>query len=308
MIDVHKKIHETKTLVAPNLDYEKSKPFDPIPIVADAINSKAWLICFDEFQVTDIADAMILKRLFTQLFDNGTVVVATSNRPPDDLYKNGLQRSNFLPFIPILKSRCQVLSLDSGIDYRLRISSNETKYFVNNDEAVDEIFKYLCSRETDCVRPRTFNIQERNVSFQKTCGRILDATFDELCNRPLGANDYLLLTQFFHTVIIRDFPQLTLSSRSQTRRFITMIDTFYDNKVRVVINAQVPLKDLFLRQKPDNLHLSDENRMLMDDLKVSQEDATANVFTGDEEIFAFDRTSSRLAEMQTKEYWDRTKV
>lgn len=305
MVGVHEKIHDTKREVVRDFSERQAKPFDPIPPVASRISDRAWLICFDEFQVTDIADAMILKRLFTQLFDNGIVMVATSNRSPDDLYKHGLQRSNFVPFIQVLKDHCEVISLDSGIDYRLKGSTSKSNYFVKNEHKLDPIepiFKFLCSKENDVVRSRTFTIQSRDVSFGKACGGVLDTSFEELCDRPLGANDYLHLAQFFHTIIIRDVPQMSLKNRSSTRRFITLIDAFYDNKVKVVLTADVPIKDLFLRQK-DNEGISDADRMLMDDLKIGKDDANANIFTGDEEIFAFDRTLSRLTQMQTDDYW-----
>ncbi|CAL7942966.1 unnamed protein product [Xylocopa violacea] len=208
----------------------------------------------------------------------------------------------------VLKNYCIVNSLDSNIDYRLRTGlSDEKLYFIKGKDAtsdVDKVFKYLCSKENDTVRPRTISIRGRNVTFERTCGQVLDSTFDELCNRPLGASDYLELSQAFHTVIIRDVPQLNFRLKSQTRRFITLIDTLYDNKVRVVISATVPHTELFVAQGESEY--TDEKRMLMDDLKISRESENykSNLFTGEEELFAFDRTVSRLSEMQTTQYWE----
>lgn len=310
MTDVHTKIHDIKSKHVRDASNSKPQPFDPIKPVAELITEDSWLICFDEFQVTDIADAMILKRLFTYLFNNGVIVVATSNRAPDDLYKNGLQRSNFVPFIGVLKHHCNVVTLDSGVDYRTAALKGESKHYFDKslgdaNASMDKLFKVLCSQENDMIRPKTFTHFGRNITFAKTCGQVLDSTFEELCDRPHGASDFLQISQFFHTVLIRDVPQLNLKLKSQTRRFITLIDTLYDNRVRLVVSADVPYKFLFSNEKPDDMHTSDEHRMLMDDLKITKEssDASSNIFTGEEEAFAFERTVSRLAEMQSAEYW-----
>lgn len=136
---------------------------------------------------------------------------------------------------------------------------------------VDAIFKVLCSQENDVVRTKTFTHFGRNITFERTCGQVLNTSFNELCDRELAASDYLQLAQYFHTIIIRSVPQLNLKKKSQTRRFITLIDSLYDHRIRVVISAAVPLDYLFSEEKPSDMYTSDEHRALMDDLKMSKD-------------------------------------
>ncbi|CAG13203.1 unnamed protein product [Tetraodon nigroviridis] len=228
---------------------------------------------FAPIQVTDIADAMILKQLFENLFLNGVVVVATSNRPPEDLYKHGLQRVNFVPFIAVLQKYCETLRLDSGIDYRKRNQPSAGKlYFLSSEPdaeaTLDRMFEEMAFTQNDITRPRVLNVHNRKVRLNKACGTVADCTFEELCDRPLGASDYLEMSRLFDTVFIRHIPRLTLNQKTQARRLITLVDALYDHKVRVVILADHPLEDIFIQDQGDPGH--DESHVLMDDLGLKR--------------------------------------
>ncbi|XP_058470044.1 lactation elevated protein 1 homolog B isoform X2 [Solea solea] len=304
MLDIHQRIHRRKQSL-PKRTLGKMFTYDPISPVAMEIGNETCLLCFDEFQVTDVADAMILKQLFETLFKTGVVVVATSNRPPDDLYKNGLQRDTFLPFIDVLKGYCHTVSLNGGIDYRRldKATSGKLYYLAEEPGAevfLDELFKELASTQKSVTGPRMLSVLGRDVTLNKTCGSIADCTFDELCGQPLGASDYLEIARLFDTVFIRHVPVLTLTLKDQARRFTTLIDNFYDKKVRVVLLAAAPLHRLFVHSGGED----EKDRQLLDDLGLSGEAAQRlTLFTAEEEIFAFQRTVSRLTEMQTEPYW-----
>ncbi|KAB7507878.1 putative ATPase N2B [Armadillidium nasatum] len=204
----------------------------------------------------------------------------------------------------------QVINLDSGVDYRTKKSTGEDTYFVKSecdaDAEVQRIFKILASKENDIIRPRTLTYHNRSVTYERTCGQIIDCAFSELCERPLGASDYLQMSRFFHTVIIRDIPILNQLSKSAAKRFITLIDTLYDNKVRLICTSDVPHTEIFREMSSNKTIVPKEDLVLMDDLglKEKQEGTkNINIFTGEEEIFASERTVSRLGEMMTQEYW-----
>ncbi|KAI8816865.1 AFG1-like ATPase-domain-containing protein [Fimicolochytrium jonesii] len=307
MQDVHRRIHKLRT--------QKGITYDPIPILAAELVNDAWLLCFDELQVTDITDAMILRRLFDELFKRGMVMVTTSNRPPDDLYKNGIQRSSFLPAIDLLKQCLQIHSLNSGIDYRKQDMERLRVYFtpLNSTTAahIDAIFTKLA--DGNPIAPRTLTVLGRPVvvPFASPNG-VAKISFAEICGQPHSAADYLELVTTFHTILITDIPRMSMAHRNEARRFITLIDAMYENKTRLVVSAETDVAELFsgeeggvpakgngvasVAPKPK------VDMLLMDDLKLSTEHLTSPIFTGAEEIFAFQRAVSRLREMQSLQW------
>uniref|UniRef100_A0A8D2J8L2 AFG1 like ATPase n=1 Tax=Varanus komodoensis TaxID=61221 RepID=A0A8D2J8L2_VARKO len=294
MLDVHKRIHRLKQSLPKRKPGLMAKSYDPIAPIATEISEEACLLCFDEFQ-KDIAKIKPICSF-------------------SDLYKNGLQRANFVPFIAILKKYCSTIQLDSGIDYRKRALPAAGKLYYLTSEAdveavMDKLFDELAQKQNDLTRPRILKVQGRELRVNKACGTIADFTFEELCDRPLGASDYLEIAMNFDLVFVHHIPIFTMAKRTQARRFITLVDTFYDKKVRIVCSAAAPLQRIFVLEHHDSG--LDESRVMMDDLGLSQDSAKAlSMFTGEEEIFAFQRTMSRLTEMQTEQYWkdgDRSK-
>lgn len=249
---------------------------DPIPPVARQIAAEATLLCFDELQVTDIADAMVLGRLFKELLERGVIIVATTNRPPDDLYKDGLNRQLFLPFIEMIKQAFDVLTLDGPTDYRYdRLKGVETYYSPVNAETtakLSEAFFRLTDRnveDRDKVPTGELMVQGRTLFVPKCARGVAVFSFKRLCANPLGSADYLAIARAFHTVIMVAIPQLERDKRNEAKRFVTLIDALYEHGVKFLCSAQVPPVDLYP--------------------------------SGDGS-FEFERTISRLIEMQSEDY------
>lgn len=219
---------------------------DPLVPLAEQLASEAWLLCFDEFVVQDIADAMILSRLFTALFDCGVVVVATSNVAPDDLYRNGLHRERFLPFISVLKSNVDLFHFDGGLDYRAQRIAEINRYNYPIDDGANAALQSAFAALSDgtAAAPVNLDIKGRRLTIPRAARGVAMAGFDDLCAAALGAGDYLVLAEQFHTVIVSGIPQFNADNRNETKRFITLIDILYDHQVRFICSAACALADL----------------------------------------------------------------
>jgi predicted ATPase len=294
MIDVHNRLHALQKKNAGNQTrpaghhrfplQSSSSSGDLCEQVADQLIQEANFLCFDEFQVTFISDAIIMRRLFSFLFKKGVIVLATSNRPPDDLYLNGLNRELFMPFIPLLKQQCFVHNMDSATDYRQLTSATQSwnKVFFGpaEREGLESKFFRIATNDID-FNTVSIEVQGRSVAIRRAAKRSSIAwfTFKELCDKPLGSADYITIGKKYHTIFVENIPRLTIQERDQVRRFITLIDALYDHSVRLVCSCEV--------------------------------DDVSEIFTVDEEtkrsssmdeVFAWDRTVSRLKEMFSEEY------
>ena len=268
MQEVHRRVHSYRE--AQNAGKVKAEK-DPLTALSKVIVDQAWLLCFDEFHITDIADAMILGRLFESLFEAGVVVIATSNRPPEDLYKDGLQRELFLPFIDLIQEKMEVIELDSPTDYRLeRIQAMDVFLNPANDETTSKLSEDFDRLTTGAVpEPMTLTVQARDIHFSRTAEGVACTNFAAMCEQPLGAGDYLAIAARFHTLILADIPQLGPERRNEAKRFVTLIDALYEAKVNLICSAASPPEALY---------------------------------TEGDGAFEFERTVSRLMEMQSPEY------
>ncbi|MBL8671179.1 MAG: AFG1 family ATPase [Alphaproteobacteria bacterium] len=237
---------------------------DPMPKIAEQVAAETWLLCFDEFVVNNIADAMILGRLFEALFERGVIVVATSNFAPDDLYKDGLQRDRFTPFIALIKERMDVLQLEGAQDYRLvRLKGLPTYYTPRGAAAAAELeraFRRLADGETGA--PDSVEVQGRSVPVQRAANGVAWFSFDDLCERPLGPADYLAIARSFHSVVLADVPVMGPERRNEARRFITLIDALYEHKVTLICSADAPPHHLYASGEGANEFLRTVSRMV----------------------------------------------
>ncbi len=269
MAEVHERIYGFRQAIARGEIPDE----DVIGLTANAIFEQAWLLCFDEFHVTDIADAMILGRLFSRLFELGTVVVATSNVAPEDLYKGGLNRSLFLPFIAQIEEHMTVLRLEARTDFRLEKLAGVKMWLVPADAAATSALDKAWAKMTGNApcRSRDISIKGRTLHVPCASHGVARFSFAELCEQPLAASDYLRLARDYHTLMIDRIPVMDYPERNAAKRFITLIDTLYDNGVKLMVSAAADPLSLYL--------------------------ATEGV-----EANEFKRTSSRLIEMGSESY------
>lgn len=298
MLDVHQRIHRVKS--------QYPVLADPLSPIADDLVKEAYVLCFDEFQVTDIADAMILRNLFEELFKRGVVLVTTSNRHPTELYKNGIQRASFIPCIDLLMKKCQVLCLDSGTDYRKMERAQSHVFFhplnQQTQQKMDEITQLLTQGKK--MVPKDLNFLSRTLTIPAQVDGVAKMKFSDVCAKPLSAADYLEIVKNFHTVILTEIPRMTMKHRAEARRFITFIDAMYESHVVLIASAESNMMDIFNADEGKE-EMEEQLSAMRDSLDVS--DISSPLFSGQEEAFAFQRALSRLIQMQSTEWVSKNK-
>ena len=271
MIEVHDYIHSRRTEDGILEDMDAA-----LPSLALVISNRSRVLCFDEFHVVDVADAMLLSRLFSAIFDLGITVVMTSNWPPDDLYMGGLQRERFLPFIKLVKQRMEVVAVESPIDYRARKLKEMSVYFSpigpQSAARADNLFTTLVGDESP--EPDLIDVKGRTIQVPFAAKGVARFSFAQLCERPLGAEDYLAIAKRYHTVFLENVPHLGYDRRNEAKRMMTLVDVLYDNHRNLVITA---------------------------------EELPQKIYTGHDHAFEFQRTVSRLLEMQGEAYLNKSR-
>ncbi|MEA2955759.1 MAG: cell division protein ZapE [Alphaproteobacteria bacterium] len=269
MTDVHERIYALRQKVK----LGETNGEDPIALTAGAIAQETWLLCFDEFHVTDIADAMILGRLFKRLFELDVVVVATSNVPPSELYKDGLNRALFLPFIALIEQHMEIVPLDARADFRLEKLAGAPVWYVPADRAADAALDEAWRRLTagHVGEAQDLVVKGRAVHVPCAAMGVARFTFHDLCQQPLAAADYLKIAHEFHTIMIDHIPVMDYERRDEAKRFIILIDTLYDNAIKLIASAEA---------EPDALYRASDGF----------------------EAYDFNRTASRLIEMRSQAY------
>ncbi len=269
MLEIHDYLHQRRAA-----DDFSSGIDGALPALADRIFERSRVLCFDEFHVSDVADAMILGRLFTALFEHGVVVVATSNWHPDMLYEDGLQRDRFLPFIELLKKRMRIIHLDSSLDYRAQLLKSEGTYFTPlgrvTNKKLNEVFAYLI--EGACVSQEGLEVKGRRLPVACVANGVARFTFAQLCEQPYGSQDYITIAQRYHTVFLEGVPKMGYDRRNEIKRLMILIDVLYDKGTKLIVSAE---------SMPDKLYY------------------------GHDYEFEFQRTISRLKEMQSEAYLKR---
>ncbi len=267
MLDVHERVHAVRQ----KMKGGEHAGEDPIRLVAEELAEQAWLLCFDEFHVTDIADAMILGRVFAQLFERGIVLLATSNLPPQELYKDGLNRALFVPFIRMLEEHVDVVRLEARTDFRLEKLGGMPVWYNSADAkaALDEAWRRLAGGHQGMAQD--LPLKGRSVHVPRAAMGVARFSFHDLCERPLAAADYLRIAREYHTIVLDHVPAMTYDNRNAAKRFIILVDTLYDMNVKLIASAA---------GEPDALYRADEGY----------------------EAQEFRRTASRLIEMRSQAY------
>jgi cell division protein ZapE len=269
MTDVHERIYAFRQ----RAKLGETNGEDPIALTAVAIAQETWLLCFDEFHVTDIADAMILGRLFKRLFELDVVVVATSNVPPSELYEDGLNRALFLPFIALIEQHMEIVPLHARADFRLEKLTGAPVWYVPADRAADAALDEAWRRLTagHVGEAQDLAVKGRAVHVPRAAMGVARFTFHDLCQQPLAAADYLKIAHEFHTIMIDHIPVMDYERRDEAKRFIILIDTLYDNAIKLIASAEA---------EPDALYRASDGF----------------------EAYEFNRTASRLIEMRSQAY------